>query len=83
MKTPEEYLKNFTRPSDNVIELHTGDSLEILEIIKQAQIDAYNEALKDAAKNADTKSFKLPKYGKKPRWKLVRDKEGRSGFIFI
>lgn len=75
MKDPKEYLKDFTRPLDNVIELHTGDGPEILKIIRQAQIEAYNEALEDAAKNADTKSFKLSKYSKKPRWKLVKDEE--------
>lgn len=66
MKAPKEYLANY---------LFLKDSAMIAEIIEQAQIDAYNEALKDAAKNANTKSFKLSKYNKKPRWKLVKDEE--------
>jgi len=45
MKKPEKYLKDYIRPLDGVIELHTGDGPDIIQIIKQAQMDAWNSAL--------------------------------------
>jgi sorbitol-specific phosphotransferase system component IIC len=47
MKTPEEYLE----------ELQSDDSLYMttLEMIEEAQKDAYNQALEDASNNATAK----------------------------
>jgi len=67
MKNPEEYIKNIelinpfsiTLKSDGRGEFpdsyeFTDDGKKMLTaVIKQAQIDAYNEALNDAVENAD------------------------------
>jgi uncharacterized protein YpmB len=47
----------------------------ICDQIKQAQEDAIREAVKQCAESAETKSFKLSKYSKTPRWKVVKDEE--------
>lgn len=66
MKTPEEYFKNII--SEEIIkewgwnsleEFMNGDNKDQIDytykMIKQAQIDAYNQALEDAAKSATTR----------------------------
>jgi len=53
MKDPKEYLEKFNLKSTT--KYHNYDYLysSTLECIKQAQIDAYNEALDDAVENVD------------------------------
>ena len=66
MKKAEEYLK----------EVNSFTTRERLyEIGKQIQIDAINDTVKRCAENVIIKSFKLSKYSKTPRWKLVKDEE--------
>lgn len=57
MKTPEEYLKYEHLPnvehSEWKLWISCNDlAISAINAIKQAQIDAYNEALNDAVKNA-------------------------------
>ena len=47
----------------------------VIEVLEMVQKETWNEALDKAAKSAITKSFKLSKYSKSPRWKLVKDEE--------
>ena len=42
---------------------------------KASVIDAIDETVKACVENAITKSFKLSKYSKTPRWKLVKNEE--------
>ena len=53
MKDPKEYLMQ-TFYNGIFIELHSGDIDDVVDIMKQVQVDAYNEALEDAAKKATT-----------------------------
>jgi len=71
MKNPEEYIKNIelinpfsiTLKSDGGGEFpdsyeFTDDGKKMLTaVIKQAQVDAYNEALDDVAENAEVKCY--------------------------
>jgi hypothetical protein len=60
MKNPEEYLKNLVNNCkgknepylDSSYFIYDGTVHPIINIIKQAQIDAYNEALDDAVGSA-------------------------------
>ena len=60
MKTPEEYIGNFKLIKEDVTEIgyfewiDDVEKQDLIKVIKQAQIDAYNEAIDDAAENADT-----------------------------
>ena len=53
MKTPEEYIKQYTR-YEGVFGMttHPTERTDMKSMIEQAQKDAYNQALEDAAKNA-------------------------------
>ena len=60
MKTPEEYIGNFKFIKEDVTgigQFEWIDDVEkqdLIKVIKQAQIESYNEAIDDAAENADT-----------------------------
>jgi len=51
MKTPEEYYTEFLE--EPIQGEFNGLDREIIDMIKKVQIDAYNEALKDAAEHAE------------------------------
>lgn len=58
MKKPEEYLKGlFEEPYQ--LEDENSIDYDFLQVIKQAQIDAYNEAIDDAVENAKLKDKKI------------------------
>jgi len=67
MKSPEEYLKNLVNNYkgknepylDSSYFIYDGTVHPIINIIKQAQIDAYNEALDDAVENATIEHIDL------------------------
>lgn len=54
MKKPEEYLKYMSLEND-IIDLYLESKSDFIKAIKQAQKDAYNQALEDAAENAVAK----------------------------
>lgn len=47
----------------------------IIEVLEMIQIEAIEESCKRCAEEAIIKSFKLSKYSKNPRWKLIKDEE--------
>lgn len=53
MKTPEEYLKRIYITQDGEPESVHNSIENVLDTIKQAQKDAYNQALEDADNNAE------------------------------
>ena len=54
MRTPEQILKEGNEGCSvrNIVDNLTDE--QILNVIKDAQIEAYNQAIEDAAENADT-----------------------------
>jgi len=73
MKKSKEYLKGLFEEPFNLEEGSIEN--DFLKVIKQVQIDSINETCKVCAKEAETKSFKLSKYSKTPRWKTVIEGE--------
>lgn len=71
MKKPEEFI--------SISKLSFKSKTLQIEIIKEwikaVQIDAIEETCKRCAEEAVTKSFKLSKHSKTPRWKVVKDEE--------
>lgn len=55
MKKPEEYLNSWMNAYDMNINMDKRAKDAFLDCIKEVQIDAYNEALEDAADNVDYK----------------------------
>lgn len=70
LKNPEEYLANIGSITIGLISYYNTD--DVLKVIKEVQIDAYNQALEDAANHAEIAVYKLSKYSKKPRWKRLK-----------
>lgn len=52
MKKAEEYMKEFWDPN-------TDDNTTLIDVIKQAQIDAIDAAVKMCAENAELKEFNV------------------------
>jgi hypothetical protein len=50
MKDVKEYLMQ-TFYNGSFIELHSGDIDDVVDIMKQVQVDAYNQAIIDTSKN--------------------------------
>ena len=68
MKTPKEWFE----------EELSGEPLtqeSVIEVLEMVQKESWNEAIDKAVKSAITKSFKLSKYNKYPRWKVVKNEE--------
>ena len=68
MKTPEEYVKEWSGSS-------MFPSRELCSIIKQAQTEAYNQAIDDAANNADIAIKKKSHHGKYRKWQKVKEED--------
>ena len=57
MRTPEEYIGNFKFIKEDVTGIgyfewiDDVEKQDLIKVIKQAQIEAYNEAIDDAVKN--------------------------------
>lgn len=65
MKKPEDWYSQWL----------DGDFGDMLSFVKDIQLEAYNQAIDDAAKNADIGMKKKSNYGKYRKWQKVKDTE--------
>jgi hypothetical protein len=76
LKSPEEYIKPHRKFGSSNQDFWYCDPFKIEEVIKQVQIDAYNQALEDAANVVRIKGIEIiSPHDPRPIYKQIIDRD--------
>lgn len=68
LKNPEEYLANIGSITIGLISYYNTN--DVLKVIKEVQIDAYNQAIEDAANYAEITDMSSGNVGEYVEWEV-------------